>query len=576
MPTAREYPRTFVPAEIDLGRWEEVEPLFAALLARPLDSPLELERWLLEMSELAAALSEERARRYIAMTSQTDDPERAARYRAFIEEIDPRSEPFWHELDLKYLTCPHRAALPAERYGVLDRAVASTAALFRPQNVPLQVEETLLGQRHASIQGAMTVMFRGEERTLPQMKSLLEEPDRCLREEAWRAASVRRLADAEAIEELFDRLLELRHRIAVNAGFDSYLGYRFCELLRFDYGVEECRRFHDAVAAVAVPLRRRLLERRKLELGLERLRPWDLAVDPQGRPPLKPFSRASELLATIPRVLAKVHNGFGEAFSRIIADGGLDLESRKGKAPGGYQQVLDEIRRPFIFINAVGLDDDVRTLLHEAGHAIHALACRDQALLAYRHAPIEFAEVASMAMELLGGDHLDLLYLPGDFARSRRNQLEHIVHLFTWVATIDAFQHWLYTHPGHSRADRRQAWLDAFSRFDGGVVDWSGLEEEQATRWQQQLHLFQVPLYYIEYGIAQLGALGVWRNVRRDARWGVDSFRQALSLGGSQPLPRLFEAAGLRFDFGEETLRPLLEDVMAQIEELECATHGPS
>ncbi|MBI3997519.1 MAG: M3 family oligoendopeptidase [Armatimonadetes bacterium] len=550
---AARFPRRFVPADADMGRWEQIEPLFRRLLSTEADSPEALERWLEDASELRAAIAEEGARRYVAMTCQTDDREREQAYLFFVEEIAPKVKPLAHELDVAYLRSPSRTSLPA-RYAVFDRLVENRVALFRPENVPLETEEAKLKQQYQKISGAMAVAFRGREHTLQQMARYLEEPDRATRQEAWELVVRRRLEDRDRLEGLFDQLLALRHQIARNAGFADYRAYAFRMWERFDYTPDDCLRFHEAIEAAVVPVVGRLLEARRAQLGVDVLRPWDLEVDPQGRPPLRPFDRVETLTGGVEEMVRHVDPELGRQFAFLRDHGLLDLESRKGKAPGGYQSTMFERRLPFIFMNAVGLDRDLRTLLHEGGHAFHTLACRQHPLMDYRHAPMEFCEVASMSMELLAVPHLEVFYPdPSEAARARREQFERVLFLFPQVATIDAFQHWLYTHPGHTREERGEVWRGIFRRFHR-LVDYRGYEEVEESLWQRQLHLFTVPFYYIEYAIAELGALQVWLRARTDPSGAVRRYREALALGGSRPLPDLFAAASAEFDFSARTL----------------------
>ena len=353
--------------------------------------------------------------------------------------------------------------------------------------------------------------------------------------------------------------------MALNADCSDFREYMFKAKQRFDYSPEDCLAFHDAVERSAVTVARDLQRHRAELLGIEPLRPWDGAVDVKGRPPLRPFTAADRLGDGVTKIFSRVSPELGEQFAQMRAASYLDLESRKGKAPGGYQATYDEARHPFIFMNAVGTQGDVRTLIHEGGHAFHCYAARHDPLLAYRSSPIEFAEVASFGMEMLSLDHLDEFYEGEDLARAKRSQLEGIISLFPWVATIDAFQHFLYTNPTHTRAERRAEWLRLHERF-GGVADYSGYEEALAYRWQRQLHLFEVPFYYIEYGIAKLGALQVWRNAKEGVRGAVDKYRHALSLGGSRRLPELFDACGARFDFSYDTLGPLIQMVQEELQ----------
>lgn len=550
----RDYPRRFLPEDLPAGEWEALSPLFADLEKRPLGSRTEVEQALLDLSELLSAIEEEGAIRYIRMTCDTTNPEHEKAYLAFLENVVPRVEEALHRLRVRFTGVPAWKDLPPERYEVLRRKWENAVRIFREENIPLKVAEEKLGQRYQKIFGAMTVEFEGRPQTLQQMAKYLEEPDRRVRERAWELIAERRLRDKGEIEDIFEELLDLREKRAKNAGFENFRDYAFCERERFDYGPKECEEFHKGVEEAVVPLLRLLHKERAKRMGLKRLRPWDLLVDPEGRPPLRPFEDPEDLVHGVQEIFLRLDRRLGELFSKMAELRLLDVANRPGKAPGGYQSTLTERRLPFIFMNAVGRDQDLWTLLHEAGHAFHTLLSRDEPLHMYRDPPLEFAEVASMGMELLASPFLDVFY-PKEEER-RRSLEEHlyaIVRLLCWVATIDAFQHWIYTHPGHSRAERRRAWVAVFRRF-GGLEDWSGYEEVLEHEWHRQLHLFLAPFYYIEYGIAQLGALGLWQKSQEDREKAIADYIRALSLGGSRPLPELFSAAGLPFDFGPSAL----------------------
>jgi oligoendopeptidase F len=375
------------------------------------------------------------------------------------------------------------------------------------------------------------------------------------------------LEDRDGLDEVFDAMIGLRDRIAHNADLADFRDYQFKAYERFDYTPADCFAFHDAIEKVVVPATRQAQRRRQAVMKLDVLRPWDLAVDPHGRGPLKPFATSAELMEKCGRVFNRLDAELGGEFAEMVRAGWLDLDSRKGKAPGGYQATFEEARRPFIFMNAVGLHRDVDTLLHEGGHAFHTIACRDEPLISYRHSGMEMAEVASMGMELLTSDLLDEFYAPADLARARREKLEGVLSLFPWIAIIDAFQHWLYANPAHDRQARTAQWSALVNRF-GGSEDWSGFQATRESLWQRQLHLFEVPFYYIEYGIAQIGALQLWRNFRADPAVALRRYREALALGGSQSLPKLWAAAGLNFDFSAATLGPLIELVQSELGKL--------
>jgi oligoendopeptidase F len=562
--------RRFVPAETPMNDWARIEPWFDRLEARAsaCREPKALEDWLLDWGELRAALDEAASRRYILMTCHTDDAQAEKDYLFFVEQIEPKLKPRQFRLEELFLAHPWRSSLPPSRYQVFARQTQARVEIFREANIPLETEESKLGQQYQKRCGAMSVTFQGQEKTLPQMERFQEETDRGVRQKAWELTAQRRLRDADTLEKQFEEMIRLRAQIAANAGFKSYTEYCFRAKGRFDYTPEDCLRFHEAVEQEVMPLVRELQAMRRRKLGLSMLRPWDLAVDPDGLPPLRPFTEAAQLAQGVSSILDRVDGGLAWQFNRMRELGLLDLANRKGKAPGGYQSTLAEARLPFIFMNAVGMQRDVETLLHEAGHAFHAWATQIEPFYPYREAPIEFCEVASMSMELIGNEFLDVFYSGPEARRARRDHLEGVLEIFPWIATVDAFQHWVYAHPAHTQAERRNAWLALMDRF-GGEVDWSGYGDSRATRWHRQLHIFIHPFYYIEYGIAQLGALQVWVNARRDRPGALRAYQQALALGGSRPLPELFTAAGGRFDFSAATIRPLMAAIRKELETLE-------
>jgi oligoendopeptidase F len=549
-----EYPRRFLPPDLPAGEWKEIAPFFEDLEKRKLHSPKDLEQAFLDLSELLSAVEEEGAIRYIRMTCDTTNPEYEKAYLAFVEEVAPKVEEALHRLRVKFASAPAWKDLDPKRYLVLKRKWENAIAIFREENIPLKVEEEKLGQRYQKIFGAMTVEFEGRTQTLQQMAKYLEEPDRRTREKAWELISERRLKDKDELESIFEELLSLRQKRAENAGFENFRDFAFRERERFDYGPKECEAFHKGVEEAVVPLLRQLHKERAKRLGLNKLRPWDLLCDPEGRPPLRPFKEAEELVTGVQEIFLRLDPRLGELFRRMAELRLLDVANRPGKAPGGYQSTLTERRLPFIFMNAVGRDQDLWTLLHESGHAFHTLLSRDEPLHMYRDPPLEFAEVASMGMELLASPFLDVFYPEeADRRRSLEEHLYGIVRLLCWVATIDAFQHWVYTHPGHSRAERHKAWVEIFQHFSG-LEDWSGYEEVLEHEWHRQLHLFLAPFYYIEYGIAQLGALRLWGKAQEDRKRAIEKYIEALKLGGGKPLPELFSTAELPFDFGPDSL----------------------
>jgi len=555
---------SFIPPDIDATRWEILEPIYRALLERPVGSRAEYDRWLLDRSDLDASASESRANLYIAMTCRTDDPETSARWSTYLEEIPPKLKPVSAALDRRQVELHDRFARGDGRYAVLDRAVRNEIELFREASIPLETELAMLDQRYDQLCGAMEVEFDGQKRTMPQMARYLEVTDRAMRERAWRIVAERRAKDREEIESILDRMIALRHQCARNAGYTDYRDFEHRRKGRFDYSPQDCLRFHEAIEKHAVPFMRGLDARRREALGVPALRPWDLAVDERGRDPLRPFTAGRDLLEKTRRMYDRIDPALASLFRRLGDDMGgcFDLDSRRGKASGGYQYMRDRSRQPFIFMNAAGLQRDVQTMVHEAGHAFHSMLCEQEPLVWYRSSPIEFAEVASMSQELLTMPEWGEFYPSrSDADRARRAQLEGAISILPWIATIDAFQHWMYTHPDHSRAERRAAWIELDERF-GHAVDWSGLEDHRASIWQRQGHLFGNPFYYVEYGIAQLGALGIWARADREGRpRAIGDYAAALTVGGARPLPDLFARAGVAFDFGGSTVGRLVDAV---------------
>ncbi|MGC8642778.1 MAG: M3 family oligoendopeptidase, partial [Isosphaeraceae bacterium] len=444
------FPHEWLPEKVELKTWEQIEPWYQKLLALPIASAGDLERWLNAAGELNAAVGQEGVERYVAMTCQTDDPDREAAYLSFVRDIEPKLKPVQNDVRNRYLDCPYRAELPADRYAVFNRALENRRTLFREANIPRETRLAELEQQYQKMMGAMTVTFQGQERTLAQMAPFLEQTDRDVRQSAFELSAQRRLQDKDALDGLFDQMLTLRIEIAREAGFSSYVDFAYRQRERFDYGVDDARAFHSAVEHVVVPLARKIQDEHRAALGLSSLRPYDTAVDPLGRPPLAPFTDVAKLAEGTETVFRAIDPELGAQFAFLRERGLLDLANRKGKAPGGYQTTFEDLRLPFIFMNAVGLDSDVRTLLHEGGHAFHTLAARGEPLAAYRESPLEFCEVASMTMELFGASCLDPFYSKAEADRSNRKLLEGIVLILPWIATVDAFQHWVYDHPGHT------------------------------------------------------------------------------------------------------------------------------
>lgn len=557
--------RTFLPADACLQDADTVVSFFHELIDRDIASVDDFEQWVGHCSELADAVDQEGSILYIKMTCDTLNAQFTEDYKNFIQDVVPAVKPLSDELNRKFLHCNAIFQLDPNRYRIFERNIKADVELFCSENVPLETDVQLLSQEYQSVCGAMTVHLDGRDQTMPEMAVYQLSTDRVVREAAWRAVAERRMEDHRRLEDIFSAMCHLRHTIARGAGFSNFMDYQFKAYHRFDYQPEHCKRYHDAVQSCVVPVWQRILKQRHAQLGVQSLRPWDLSVDTAGRDPLKPFADVTALIAGVDQMFMNIDPDLGSQFGAMAAEGLLDLASRKGKAPGGYQNTLSEARKPFIFMNAVGVDGDVRTLLHEGGHAFHAMACAGDPLHAYRQAPMEFCEVASMSMELLGNHFLSAFYHEQDAQRSIRDHLESVIHLLAWVANVDAFQHWIYENPENTAQERGQKWVELYQAFNGTETDWSGLQPHLEILWHRQLHIFEVPFYYIEYGIAQLGALQIWKNAKIDWRQALEKYKRALALGGSRALPELFATAGLEFDFSERTIAPLVEELVQEL-----------
>ncbi|MFN8242505.1 MAG: M3 family oligoendopeptidase [Ferruginibacter sp.] len=562
-------PRHYLPADFKVTNWEALEPYFKELLERPLSDKASLEQWLKDQSELEAVVNEDSCWRQIRMTCDTENKELEEAFNYFFMEIQPRIQPYADALNKKLVNHPLVQELDAGKYFTYLRNIRKSIDLFREENIPLQAELSVMQQQYGVIAGKMSVTVNGKEYTLQQAAKFLENPDRSLREEVYRKINERRLQDTEQLNTLFDQLIERRHQEALNAGFANYRDYRFKELGRFDYTKEDCYAFHAAVKEHVLPLVNAIYRKKKEQLGLDSLRPWDTDAYPAGVTPLHPFSSSEELISKTIGCFSALRPFFGDCLKKMQEMQHLDLESRKGKAPGGYNCPLAESGAPFIFMNAAGQMHDVTTMVHEGGHAIHSFLAHPLELNGFKEYPMEIAEVASMAMELMSMDQWALFFPDaGDLKRAKEHQLERVITIFPWIAIIDKFQHWVYENPRHTHEERSARWQAILAEFRDEVIDYSGLEHYRRNNWQRQLHLFEVPFYYIEYGIAQLGAIGMWMQYETNKEAALDNYCKALSLGGTQTLPGLYKAAGLDFDFSPAKIKVLMDFVEEQMRKI--------
>jgi oligoendopeptidase F len=561
--------RKFIGEEFNLDSWETVKPLIENLVAREINNAEDLKQWFTDRSELESYLSENMAWRYIKMTCDTASQERQKDYQFFVSEIQPHLSVYDDQLNKKALESPYLSELTDQGFEITIRGMKKSVEIFREENIPLSTQIQTKQTEYQGITGAMTVTINGEEMTLQKAGLILQSVNRADRQNAWMKIGERRMEDADKLDVLFNELRDLRHQVAVNADFKNFRDYMFAAMGRFDYTPEDCFNFHESVAEAVVPLLNEATEERQQKLGLNPLKPWDKAVDVKGRPALKPFKDGEELLDKAVRCFDKIDKQLGDYLRIMRRMGHFDVESRKGKAPGGYNYPLEEIGVPFIFMNATGSVRDLVTMVHEGGHAIHSFETRDLPLNSFRSTTAEVAEVASMAMELISMEHWDEFFEnPEDLKRARIEHLQDIISTLPWIATIDKFQHWLYENPSHSIEERKVEWLKILDQFSDSITDWSGLEKFKEALWQRQLHIFEVPFYYIEYGMAQLGAISVWRNYKNDPDKGLNAYLRGLRLGYTTTIGEIYKAMDIKFDFSKEYISELMSFVKGELEEL--------
>ena len=559
----------FLPTDAVLTNWEGLEPYFKTLLAQDLDSVATLEKWLQNLSELEAFISEDACWRQIKMTCDTTDKSLEESFNFFCMEIQPKMQPYADALNKKLIACPFTAELDKAAYFTYLRSVKKSIELFREENIPIQAELSVLQQQYGTIAGKMTIQFKEQEYTLQQAAQFLENPDRAIREEVYLKIQERRLQDQTSMHDLFTSLIQKRNQVALNAGFANYRDYKFQELGRFDYSKEDCYQFHEAIKLHVLPLIDKIYARKKKKLGVPSLKPWDTEAEPAGIAPLKPFTDGKDLYNKSVACFEKLNPFFADCLRKMNDLKHFDLESRKGKAPGGYNCPLAESGAPFIFMNAAGQMSDVTTMVHEGGHAIHSFLAHPLSLTAFKEYPMEMAEVASMSMELFTMNHWQSFFdNEEDLNRAKEHQLERTITIFPWIAIIDKFQHWVYENPIHTIEERTASWKNIVAEFSTDSIDYSGLDMYRAIGWQRQLHLFEVPFYYIEYGIAQLGAIGMWMQYQINPKQALENYMNALSLGGTKTLPELYKTAGIEFNFSPNYVKKLMDFTNQELEKL--------
>lgn len=563
-------PRQFVPEAIDFDNWSQIKELLENLSTRKLVSKEDLLQWLLDRSELNAVMSESIGRRYIAMTIDTREEKHAKHYEYFVTEINPKIAPYDDLLNKKLADSKFISQLDEEGngYAIYLKGVKEAIDLYREENNALFAKNAQLAQQYGSLSGKQSIVYQGEEITMQKAATFLKSNDRETRKMVFDLITERREKDQTAMNTILSDMINIRSEIAKNADFGNYVDYKFKSMGRFDYSVQDCLDFHRSIEEGVVPVVTAFQKERKESLGYTSLKPYDLDVPLDGKPPLQPFSTGEELLEKTTTLFYEIDDYCGERLAIMKEMGHLDLESKPGKAPGGYNYPLYEIGVPFIFMNAVGLHRDLTTMIHEGGHAVHSFLSRDLQLTAFKSLPSEVAELASMSMELIAMEHWEGIYNSEDLKKAKKEQLQGVLQVLPWIAIVDAFQHWLYTNPSHSTEERENSWLAITKRFSTGQTDWSDYPSFQRITWQKQLHIFEVPFYYIEYGLAQLGAIAIWRNYRANPEKTMQQYKTALALGYTQSIPEIYETAGIAFNFSSDYIGELANYVMDELKKL--------
>lgn len=561
--------RNFVSEDFVPNTWETIEPYYKKLVEADINDMASFRIWLSNRSELESIISEDAGWRYIRMTCDTSNEANQEAYTYFVSEIDPKIAPLNHQLNEKVIQCPFKDEIDDAAYEILFKNIEKDFKIFREENIPLKTEVQNTSKEYGTISGAMTVTIDDKEMTLQQAATILESTDRTKRENTYRSIAERRYQDKDKLDELYNKLILLRHKIAQNAGFENFRDYMFTAMGRFDYTPQDCFDFHESAQKEIAPILNKLAADRKEKLNVSELRPWDKAVDPENKPPLIPFKDTEDLISKTIQCFDQLDPFLGECLRTMKNIKHLDLDSRIGKAPGGYNYPLSEIGIPFIFMNATSTLRDMVTILHEGGHAVHSIVTKDLELMDFKHTPSEVAELASMSMELISMDHWDVYFDDEkELRRAKKEHLTQIIETLPWVAVIDKLQHWVYENPNHTIEERKTKWNEILAAFSDNVTDWSGLEKYKDYIWQKQLHLFEVPFYYIEYGFAQLGAIAVWKRYKEDPKKGLEGYLAALKLGYTKSIPEIYKAANIEFNFSKEYIAELIAFVRTELGKL--------
>jgi oligoendopeptidase F len=560
--------RKFVAKDLQITSWESIRSYYELLEQTDCNSKQDVVSWLYNRSELESVLEEEMAWRYILMNCDTANQSYADSFQVFVSQIQPEIQKSSNNLDKKLLSSQFLNEIEDEFFTAI-RDVKNREFLFREENIPIIADLQQQEQEYGVLNSKMTISIDGQEKTLQQAAVYLKNTDRTIRETVYTQITNRRLQDELALQNLLSSLIQKRHTLAINAGYENYRDYKLQELGRFDYTKQDCFDFHNAIQKTVPSIVAAVLQRRKDKLKLSQLKPWDLEVDVDNKPPLVPFTDTQDFITKSIACFTEIKPQYGEFLKTMYDNNYMDLESRIGKAPGGFNYPLYESNMPFIFMNSAGTLRDVETLMHEGGHAIHSFLSAHLPLVEFKSLPSEVAELASMSMELISMEHWHHFFSnTEDLIRAKRAQLEGIISVLSWIAIVDKFQHRLYEKPNHSIEERSAIWMNILSEFETNVVDWSGWEQARISSWQKQLHIFEVPFYYIEYGIAQLGAIAMWKQYKQNPKQTLENYEAFLKCGYTVPIPEIYAKAGIQFSFSSEYVTELLNFVKEELEKL--------
>ena len=561
--------RNFINDSLNITSKEDILPYLEDLKKREIGSELDLLKWWLDKSETEAFLEEDMAWRYIKMSCDTTDEDISERFNFFVKEIEPIVSEYSDIFDKKLINNKFLDKLDQKKYEIPFKKIKRSIELFRKDNIPIFSELQQKERQFGAISGAMTVSYKDEEMTLQKAGNFLKDTDRNVRKEMFEMIHDRRIQDSKKLDDLLSELIALRQNVAANAGFDNYRDYMHSALKRFDYTIDDCITFQNSIKEVVNPIIEIINIERKEKLKYDVLKPYDTSVDVDLKPALKPFKDGKDLIEKSIEIFSKIRPKYGEFLKTMNENSYLDLDSRKGKAPGGFNYPLYESNIPFIFMNATGNQRDLETMMHEGGHAVHSFLSSKLKPVDFKALPSEVAELASMSMELISSEYWNVFYDNEDeLKRAKRTHLEGVLSVLPWIATIDKFQHQLYLNPDHDHNDRKEFWNQIAKEFGSYLIDWTGFEKYYDYLWQRQMHIFEVPFYYIEYGIAQLGAVAIWKNYKENPEKALDNYENALKLGYSKPIPEIYKAAGIEFNFGKEYISELMNFVKDELMKL--------